>query len=164
MPEPSPTTSHVRGDDCSGSPAERVGLRALVFGVGDDGLSTERSELREGIIDLAGHHVKPGAIDKPAADARRDAGKPGHRRDLDWEAVDYAAGRDRAPGVQRPGRGEGLRLSEKTLIGEQLTGVACEDELQAIAVLDPRQPQATTPELIWVRTEQFSAGKLLAVS
>ena len=50
--------------------------------------------------------------------------------------------------VQRPGRGEGLRLSEKTLIGEQLTGVACEDELQAIAVLDPRQPQATTPELI----------------
>lgn len=63
--------------------------------------------------------------------------------------------------MQRSGRREGLGLGEKLLIGEQFAGIAAEDQLQRMAVLDAGQSVTGAPELICDRFHNFHARQPL---
>jgi hypothetical protein len=93
-------------------------------------------ELREWVIDVAGADVKTRTDREAAARAGRDARKLRDRWDLGRQRGHELAGEKRAPGVQCPGRREGLGLGQKPLVAEHLACVAAEDQLHPLAVLD----------------------------
>jgi hypothetical protein len=101
-------------------------------------LGAQLTKLRKRVIDVTGADVKGRADHKAAARAGRNAPKLGHRGDLGRQSNDDPPGQKRAPGVQGPGRREGLRLGENVLVGEQLAAVGAEDQLDTVGVLGAR--------------------------
>jgi hypothetical protein len=118
-------------------------------------LGAQLGKLREWVSDVAGGHVEAGTDQKPRPAPGGMQGSLG-TGGISAE-IDELAGEERAPGVQRSGRREGLGLGEKLLIGEQFAGIAAEDQLQRMAVLDAGQSVTGAPELICDRFHNFHA-------